>query len=156
MSYQLIQLQISFTNYELWYILQHLQSHVDKVKRHHPHLLIDCPTLQKDHKLLQFTSTTGLQIPAYDLYKLKIWMIKSFLPQPRIYFTGCICNAARTFPDCYKLDHHSLQPQDAEDPLLPLHTRDGTFHLPSIVPQEDVRAFSIYSFSLNISMEHMA
>ena len=83
-------------------------------------------------------------------------MIKSFLPQPRIYFTGCICNAARTFPDCYKLDHHSLQPQDAEDPLLPLHTRDGTFHLPSIVPQEDVRAFAIHSFSLNISMEHMA
>ena len=78
MSDRPVQLQVLFTNYELSFIIQHLQSWIMKVKRHYPHLLIDCPTLQKDHKVLQFTSTTGLQIPAYDLYKLKIQMIHSF------------------------------------------------------------------------------
>ena len=133
MSDRLVQLQVLFTNYELSFITQHLQCWIMKVKRHHPNLLIDCPTLQKNHKVLQFTSTTGLQIPAYDLYKLKIRMIQSFLPQPRIYFTDFICNAARTFPNCNKQDHHSFQPQYAEDPLLPLILETGLsiYHLQS-------------------------
>ena len=103
MSDRPVQLQVSFTNYELSFIIQHLQCWIMKVKRHHPHLTIDCPTLLKDHKVLQFNSTTS-KIPAYDLYKLKIQMVQSFSPQPRIYFTGYICNVARNFPECYKLE----------------------------------------------------
>ena len=149
MTEKSVQLQVQFTNYEISFILQHLQSHIDRVQRHNPHLSFECPTLRKNHSLIQFTSRPNLQVPAYELYTLNINMIQSF----RV--TGRLSNAKKTFPQCYNLNNHSLQPTEADFQILPLVTRDGAFHLPSISRPEDAKAFSLYSLCLHLRMEQL-
>ena len=155
MTEKSVQLQVQFTNYEISFILQHLQSHIDRVQRHNPHLSFECPTLRKNHSLIQFTSRPNLQVPAYELYTLNIDMIQNFHPTTRVYFTGRLSNAKKTFPQCYNLNNHSLQPTEADFPILPLLTRDGAFHLPSISRPEDAKAFSLYSLCLHLRMEQL-
>ena len=103
-----VQLQVQFTNYETAFILQHLQCHIERVRRHNPHLNFQCPTLTKNHQLIQFKARQNIQVPAYDLYTLNVDMIQSYKPNTRVYFTGRLSNARKVFPYCYNITNHTL------------------------------------------------
>ena len=106
-----VQIQIQFTNYETAFILQHLICHIERVKRNFPHLHFQCPTLTRNHPLVQFKPKQSVQIPVYDLYTLNVEMVQSFNPQTRVYFTGKLSNARKIFPSSYPVTSNTLQPQ---------------------------------------------
>ena len=122
-----VQLQVQFTNYETAFILQHLQCHIERVRRHFPHLNFQCPTLTRNHPLVQFKPKQNVQIPAYDLYTLNFEMVQSFTPQTRVYFTGKLLNARKIFPYCYPITSNTLRPTETDITILPLLTRDGSY-----------------------------
>ena len=126
MSEKNVQLQVQFTNYETAFILQHLQCHIECVRRHNPHLNFECLSLTKNHPLVQFKARQNIQVPAYDLYTLNVDMIQSYKPNAWIYFTGRLSNARKIFPYCYNITNHTLQPTETDIPILPLLTKDGS------------------------------
>ena len=108
-----------------------------------------------DHRLIQFKAKNEMDVSAYQLFRLHVKIIHSFLPDSRIYFIGCLDNSTRMFEDSYQVDH-SLQPDDYGDTILPLNMADGTFPLPSIYSETEIKPLVLYSFTLNLSIEQMS
>ena len=155
MNDKTVQIQVLFTNYESAFILQHLISHIERVKWNYPHLSFQCPTLTRNIPLVQFKPKQSVQIPAYDLYTLNVEMVQSFIPQPRIYFTGRLSNSRKLFPSSYPVTSNSIQPPETVIPIIPLQTRDGSLYLPSLTKSEDAKPFVLHAFNLHISIEHL-
>ena len=63
-----IQLRLVFTNYEIQFLDQFLNSHVQTIQRHNPHLHFDIPTLKKELTLLQFNPNLTPNILAFELF----------------------------------------------------------------------------------------
>ena len=82
MNDKTVQIKVLFTNYESAFILQHLISHIERVKRNFPHLHFQCPTLTRNIPLVQFKPKQNVLIPAYDFYIFNVEMVQSFVPQP--------------------------------------------------------------------------
>ena len=104
---------------QLSQILQYLLSYIEQVKRHHPHLNFQCPSLTRNFPLLQFQPKTNGKILAYDLFVFKIEMIQSFAPEPRIYLTGALQNSRKLFPTAYPVTN-DFQPPEMSTPIIPL------------------------------------
>ena len=119
MNDKTVQIKVMFTNYESAFILQHLICHIERVKRNFPHLHFQCPTLTRNIPLVKFKPNQSVQIPAYDLYTLNVEMIQSFIPQPRIYFTGTLSNSRKLFPSSYPVISNTFQPQETVIPSIP-------------------------------------
>ena len=83
-----IQLKIVFTNYELDFMSQFLNSHVLKIKRHNPHLTFETPLLRKNLPLLQFNPNLNPKILAFELFVLQVELIQSFKPEPHVFTRG--------------------------------------------------------------------
>ena len=96
-----IQLRLAFTNYEILFLDQFLNSHVLKIQRHNPHLHFDIPTLIKELKLLQFNPNLTKNIFAYEIFVFQIKLIQSYYPYPSIYYTGVLKDLSRFFPQAY-------------------------------------------------------
>ena len=153
MNDKTVQIKLLFTNYESAVILQHLISHIECVKRNFPHLHFKCPTLTRNIPLVQFKQ--NVQIPAYDLYIFNVNMVRSFIPQTRIYFTGTLSNSRKLFPSSYPVTSNTFQPQETVIPIFSLLTRDGSIYLPSLTKSEDAKPFVLHAFNLHISIEHL-
>ena len=119
--------QILFPNYELDFMLQYLLSHIQQIKRHHPHLTFQTPSLRRNFTLLQFNPNTNPKILAFDLFVFKIEMVQSFRPEPHIYFTGVLQNLIKLFPTSYLLTDE-FQPSEIPTPIIPLQTEDGSIY----------------------------
>ena len=148
-----IQLKIVFTNYELDFMTQYLTSHVQKIKRHNPHLTFETPSLRKNLPLLQFNPHLNPKILAFDLFVLQVELIQSFKPQPRVFYTGVLQDLTKLFPNSYLLTE-DFQPSNVPTPLIPLKTRDGSICLPSLIQSEDSQPVVLESFNLHLSLEH--
>ena len=115
---------------------QYLTSHIQQIKRHHPHLSFQTPSLCKNLPLLQFNPNLNPKILAFDLFVFKIEMVQSFRPQPHIYYTGVLQNLTQLFPNSYLLTDE-FQPCKIPTPIIPLQTEDGSIYLPSLMKTED-------------------
>ena len=93
-----IQLRLVFTNYEINLMDQFLNSYVQKIKRHNPHLHFDIPTLRKDLPLLQFNPNLNPKILAFELFVLQVELIQAFQPQTSIFYTGVLKYLTNSFP----------------------------------------------------------
>ena len=58
------QLRVCFSNYETGYLIQHLNSYLEKLKRHHPSMDVNAPSLPNMINLLQFESSPETKIQA--------------------------------------------------------------------------------------------
>ena len=92
-----IQLKIVFTKYELDFMTQYLTSHVQKIKRHNPHLTFETPSLRKNLPLLQFNPHSNQKILAFELFVLQVELIQSFKPEPHVFLHGGITRFDQTF-----------------------------------------------------------
>ena len=111
--------------------------------------------MKQDHTLVQFKGRDDTQVSAYQFFKLNVKMIHSFVPHSRIYFVCSLDNATYMFEDCYALINN-LQPLESKESILPLTTQDGTFALPSIYADHEVKPIILYSFALDLSLEQMS
>ena len=96
-----IQLRLVFTNYEINLMDQFLNSHVQKIQRHNPHLHFDIPTLRKDLTLLQFNPNLTPKILAFELFVFQVELIQAFQPQTKIFYTGVLKELTKLFPKSY-------------------------------------------------------
>ena len=126
-----IHLPLAFTNYEILFLDQFLNSHVLKIQRHHPHLQFDIPTLKKELTLLQFNPNLTKNIFAYEIFVFQVKLIQSYFPYPSIYYTGVLKDLSRFFPQAYLVTEEH-QPKGVSTPLIPLQTEDGSYKLPSL------------------------
>ena len=119
-----IQLRLVFTNYKINLMDQLLNSHVQKIKRHNPHLHFDIPTLRKDLTLLQFNPNLTPNILAFELFVFQVELIQAFQPQTKIFYTVVLKELTKLFPKSY-LVTEDFQPKNVPTPLIPLQTKDG-------------------------------
>ena len=98
-----IQLRLVFTNYKINLMDQFLNSHVQKIQRHNPHLHFDIPTLRKDLTLLQFNPNLTPKILAFELFVFQVELIQAFQPQTKIFYTGVLKELTKLFPKSYLL-----------------------------------------------------
>ena len=110
-----IQLRLAFTNYEILFLEQFLNSHVLTIQRHHPHLKFDIPTLKKELVLLQFNPNLTKHIFAYEIFVFNVNLIQSHIPFPSIYYTGALKDLSRFFPQAYLVTEQH-QPKGVSTP----------------------------------------
>ena len=106
-----IQLKIVFTNYEMDFMAQFLNSHVQKIKRHNPHLTFETPLLRKKLPLLQFNPHLNPKILAFELFVFQVELIQAFKPEPNIFYTGVLKDLTKLFPKSYILTE-DFQPKN--------------------------------------------
>ena len=58
------QLRVCFSNYEKSYLIEHLNSYLAKIRRHHPSMNVNTPSLPSNINLLQFESSPETKIQA--------------------------------------------------------------------------------------------
>ena len=92
-----IQLRLVFTNYEINLMDQFLNSHVQKMKRHNPHLHFDIPTLRKDLPLLRFNPNLNPKILAFELFVFQVELIQAFQPHTSVFYTGVLKDIKNSF-----------------------------------------------------------
>ena len=96
-----IQLRLVCTNYEIHFMDQFLNSHVQTIQRHNPHLHFDIPTLKKELTLLQFNPNLTPNILAFELFVFQVELIQTYHPHPKIFYTGVLKELNKLFPKAY-------------------------------------------------------
>ena len=131
-----IQLKLLFTNYEMNFMDQFLNSHVQKIKRHNPHLNFETPILRKDLSLPQFNPNLNPKILAFELFVFQVELIQAFKPETNVFYTGVLKDLTKLFPQSY-LVTEDFQPKNVQTPLIPLKTRDGSITLTAVTQSEN-------------------
>ena len=132
---------------------QFLNSHVQKIKRHNPHLDFETPLLRKKLPLLQFNLNLNPKILAFELFVFQVELIQAFKPETNVFYTGVLKDLTKLFPQSY-LVTEDFQPKNVQTPLIPSKTRDGSFTLPSLTQSENFQPIVLESFNLHLSLEH--
>ena len=110
-----IKLRLVFTNYKIHFMDQFLNSHVQTIQRHNPHLHFDIPTLRKDLALLQFNPNSTPDILAFELFVFQVELIQAFHPHTKIFYTSVLKKLTKLFPKSYLLTE-DFQPKNV--PIL--------------------------------------
>ena len=110
---------------------QFLNSHVQKIQRHNPHLHFDIPTLRKELTLLQFNPNLTPNILAFELFVFQVELIQTYHPDLKIFYTGVLKELNKLFPKAY-LVTEDFQPKNIQKPLIPLQTEDGSYRTLSV------------------------
>ena len=148
-----IQLRLVFTNYEIQFLDQFLNSHVQTIQRHNPHLHFEIPTLKKELTLLQFNPNLTQNILAFEIFVFQVQLIQSYHPHPNIFYTGVLKELSKLFPQAY-LVTEDFQPKGVSAPLIPLQTENGSYKLPALDHSDSLQPIVLETFPLHLSIEH--
>ena len=107
-----IQLKLVFTNYEMNFMAQFLNSHVQKIKRQNPHLTFETPLLRKKLPLLQFNPHLNPKILAFKLFVFQVELIQAFKPEPNVFYTRVLKDQTKLVPQSY------LLPEDFQPKMI--------------------------------------
>ena len=83
MTDRLVQLKVTFTNYETEFIKQHLKAYICKVKHYKPKLEDTHTQMTLEHKLIQFNAFRDMQVSAYQMFGFHVKMLQTFIPESK-------------------------------------------------------------------------